>query len=168
MPMKLAEEPRSPRIALRADARTVIDRLLAGEVIPRLVSALAPGRSNDGEPGSTGNEFDENGDRRSPRRPERQDSDRPLGDETSGETNSPREIAPREDRIAAEMEPNREPKQTPEPVASQAAVAQTSVATPVTPPPTSTAPVTAPTALVTADVDDFAAGIHDDEPTSPT
>lgn len=164
--MKLAEEPRSPRIALRTDARAVIDRIQAGEVIPRLVSALTPGRSNDGESGGMGNDFDEEGNRRSSRRPERQESERPPQDESR---------LPREEQRVAEVEPSRESKRIADPVADQTAVAEVSRAAsplqPLTPPISAepvSAPVTAPISPPNADVDDFAAGIHDDEPASAT
>ncbi len=172
MPMKLAEEPRSPRIALRADARAVIDRIQAGEVIPRLVSALTPGRSNDGESGGMGNEFDDEGNRRSSRRPERQDSDRPPRDEsrlprdeTRADANSSQEATPREEERVAEMEPSRKATRTIEPVAVETSVAELFVAVPDTQretPPTSAEPVSKPASQSNDDVDDFAAGIHDD------
>ncbi len=162
--MKLSEEPRSPRIALRADARAVIERIQAGEFIPRLVSALTPGRSNEGESGGMGNEFDEEGNRRTSRRPERQESDRPPRDESRpprdemrSDANSPREEAPYATEPVAEREPRREATRAIEPVADQPVVADVSVAVPETP---TTSAEPAPQSP--ADVDDFAAGIHDD------
>ena len=69
--MKLVEEPRSPRIALRAEVRSIIDRLLAGEEIPRLVSAIGGDHSGGELVGEGG------GDRRPLRKPQRQESPRP-------------------------------------------------------------------------------------------
>ena len=166
MAMKLAEEPRSPRIALRADVRAVIERIQAGEVIPRLVSALTPGRSNEGESGGMGNDFDEEGNRRTPRRPERQESERPPRDEQQparnekrGDANSSPEAAPWDESRVAEVEPNQESMRTIK------AVAEASVVVPEPQPetlPTTAAPASVPAVQADADVDDFAAGIHDD------
>ena len=153
--MKLAEEPRSPRIALRADVRAVIDRIQAGEVIPRIVSALTPNGSQGRDSGDMANEFDESGDRRSPRRPQQQDSNRPARDDERSEVQPPRDESPREEPRVAE--PERE--QLPEPIAQPVAEAA---------PVSATQPASAPVAMPTADVDDFAAGIHDDEPASLT
>ena len=168
MAMKLAKEPRSPRIALRADVRAVIERIQAGEVIPRLVSALTPGRSNEGESGGMGNDFDEEGNRRTPRRPERQESERPPRDEQQparnekrGDANSSPEAAPWDESRVAEDKPTRESTQTAEHVADQTVAAEASVAVPETLP-TSATPFSAPSTPSTANVDDFAAGIHDD------
>lgn len=70
VPMKLAEEPRSPRIALRPDARAIIDRIQAGEVFERLTSPLVDSESGAGNWGS--------GDRRPPRQSNRDNrSDEP-------------------------------------------------------------------------------------------
>jgi len=76
--MKLVEEPRSPRLALRAEVRAVIDRLQAGEVIPRRVSVLAADRSDEGIARENGG-----GNRRPPRQPYRPESNRPDRRETS-------------------------------------------------------------------------------------
>src|SRR5439155_10295624 len=83
VPMKLVEEPRSPRLALRAEVRAVIDRLQAGEVIPRRVSVLtADRRSDEGIAGENGG-VPPGSNRRPPRQVYRQESNRPDRRETS-------------------------------------------------------------------------------------
>ena len=79
--MKLVEEPRSPRVALRAEVRAVIDRLQAGEVIPRLVSAID--ESAVGDHGC--------GERRPPRQPYRPESARPERPQEPRESTQPRD-----------------------------------------------------------------------------
>ena len=66
--MKLVEELKSPRIALRPEARAVIDRLLAGEVIPRLVSALHPTQNSEFPDGPSDNRRGGHSSARQPRR----------------------------------------------------------------------------------------------------
>ena len=68
MPMKLVEELKSPRLVLRPEARAVIDRLLAGEVIPRLVSALYPPQDSEFPDGPSDNRRGGHSSARQPRR----------------------------------------------------------------------------------------------------
>ena len=181
VPMKLAEEPRSPRIALRADARAVIDRIQAGEVIPRLFSALGTSRSSDGESVDTADDFDEEGNRRSTRRPERQeadrpprqendrpprqDSDRPARGEKRNPSNGPRDSGPRTDRRDAQPEVNLESSTTAEPVIVPVEAIHGSAPVAVPPAEVTASPTnqnSTPIVAANDDHDDFAAGLDDE------
>ena len=191
VPMKLAEEPRSPRIALRADARAVIDRIQAGEVIPRLVSALVTSHSSDSESTATADEFDEEGNRRSTRRSERQDadrppqpendrqprqeSDRPARGERRSPSNGPRDSGSRTERRDAQPDVESEPIAAVESVAVESTSVESvvmpseavrdSAAVAAPPPEVAVSPTNQKATPIVAsndDQDDFAAGLDDD------
>ncbi len=150
VPMKLAEEPRSPRIALRADARAIIDRIQAGEVFERLTSPLVDSESGAGNWGG------------SDRRPPRQSSRDNRSDEPRDPPSPIEEQAPVEDESQTAIAPAT--------IESSPATAEPSLATPAV------LPVDLPpvVATVEADVkeqpvtkpappdDGFGAGILDD------
>lgn len=185
--MKLAEEPRSPRIALRTEARAIIDRIRAGEVIPRLISALGAGQLSDSDFAGSADEFDDEGNRRSTRRPEKAEGDTPPQPEGDRPQRQESERSARGDRrspfnglrdTGARSSRRDSERRDAQPVTdrdSSKKVDDVPRQTEVIPEPASIAPPSQPETTASSnpqrstpnvsandDVDDFAAGLDDD------